>query len=112
MPLKFDHIKAALAAPPKTKQTWSGVEVVDHFKAFFDIPETGPWGYPAWLRHIKANSVTIHQAKQLTRIMSEREAWLLKNKGEQLHRGKWMFNRFRKEIKEMGVDKFISANSR
>ena len=100
----------ARIAKPKSKETWSGVEVVDYFAKCFDVPKHGPWGYSAWLRRVKETQLTIHQAKQLVQIMEERAAWLA-TKGEKLQKGQWMFNRFRKEIKVMGVDKFISAKS-
>lgn len=101
-----------LPAKPTTKQTWEGVEVVDYFKTHFDIPESGPWGYSSWLRRVKQHHITMHHAKKLVAIMLAKEVWLLAARGEKLERGKWMFNRFKVEIKEKGVDRFISANSK
>lgn len=95
----------------RTSQTWSGVEVVDYFKTQFDIPDTGPFGYTSWLRRVKNASLSLEQAKKLVDIMKGKEAWLEREKGEKLHRGKWVFNRFRYEIKEMGVDKYIASQS-
>lgn len=95
----------------QSKQTWSGVEVVDYFKTQFDIPDDGPFGYTAWLRRVKNASLSLVQAQKLISIMKDKEAWLEREKGEKLHRGKWVFNRFRYEIKEMGVDKYISSQS-
>ena len=101
-----------LPTKPKSKCTWEGPEVVDYFKTYFDVPEAGPWGYSAWLRRVKQYRVTIHHAKKLVAIMLAKEKWLHEAKGEKLERGKWMFNRFKTDIKEQGVDRFISANSR
>lgn len=93
-----------------SNQTWPGVEVVDYFRQHFDIPEKGPWGYAAYLRRIKELNINIDHARRLVMIMKKREAWLLRVKKEKLHRGKWMFNRFIKEIKEQGIERFIIFN--
>lgn len=111
MGLSFAHLEERLANPTKS-QNWEGVEVVDHFKKYFDVPVQGPWGYAAWLRRIKSHKITMYHAKRLIDIMLEREHWLRTNKQIELHRGKWMFNRFREDIKTMGIDRFISHNSR
>lgn len=107
--LDFSHIQANLQK--KSKQTWQGVEVVDYFKRYLDIPDKGKFGYTYWLRLVKDNGVTIYHAPKLMEIMLKREDWLLKEKKEKLPREKWLFNRFRYDIKEKGVDKFISSNS-
>lgn len=93
---------------PTTKATWEGPEVVDYFKKYFDIPEKGSFGYGSWLRRIKKENINEYHAKQLIEIMLGVEGWL-KAKGQTLHRGKWMFNRFRYEIKEKGIDKYIAS---
>jgi len=112
-PMKFKTLDFSRFQKPAkpVKQTWSGVEVADYFKQYFDIPDTGAFGYSSWLRRIKKEKVSLDQAKRIIEIMLGVEAWLLKDKGEKLHRGKWMFNRFRFEIKEKGVDKFIASKS-
>lgn len=94
---------------PKSKQTWSGVDVADYFKKYFDIPNTGAFGYSSWLRRIKIAGVKQYHAEKLVMIMQNREKWLKETKNETMHRGKWMFNRFRFEIKEVGIDKYISS---
>lgn len=94
----------------KSKETWEGVQIVDYFATQFEIPATGHYGYTSWLRRVKG--MNLHQAKRLVEIMEDTEQWLLKTKGEKMHRGKWMFNRFRYEIKEKGVDKYIASKSR
>lgn len=108
--MDFSHLPK-MEVKKKTKQTWYGVEVVDYFRTQFDIPEDGAYGYSAWLQKVKNASVSIVQAKKLVEIMKGKERWLRDTKGEELHRGKWMFNRFRYEIKEKGVDKYISSQS-
>lgn len=107
----MDQIKFDLErySQPTTKASWSGVEVVDYLKTLFDIPNTGPYGYTAWLRRVKNASISLEQAKKVVDIMYSRERWV-QSKGGSLHRGKWMMNRF-KEFKEISVDKWISKNS-
>ena len=78
--------------------------VVDHFRIYFDIPNKAPFGYSYWLKLVKSCEITIHHAKKLTSIMLDREAWLQREKGRKLERGKWMTNRF-KEIKEIVICK-------
>lgn len=109
MALDFSHIHQRINTP--TKQTWSGVEVVDYLKTQFEIPDDGAFGYTSWLRRVKKVEMSLEQAKRVVEIMKSREKWLMKEKGEKLHRGKWMFNRFRYDFKEMTIDKFISKNS-
>lgn len=92
-----------------SKETWEGVTVVNFFKEYFPIPDKGPYGYTSWLRRVKSAGVKMYHAQKLVEIMRAREAWLLREKGEILHRGKWMFNRFRYEIKEQGIDRYISS---
>ena len=94
---------------PTTKATWSGVEVVDYFREHFEIPDTGSYGYSSWLRRVKTAEISIFHAKELISIMKEKERFIRQSTGEQMHRGKWMFNRFRYEIKEKGIDKYISS---
>lgn len=107
MALDLSHIELK---KPQTKQTWSGVEVVDYLATLFDIPKSGPYGYSSWLRRVKNANLSLFQAQKVASIMRERESWL-KSKGETLHRGKWWFNRFRYDFKDMGVDSWISKNS-
>lgn len=109
---KFTGMERFTKPTTKAKQTWSGVEVVDYLQTQFDIPILGPFGYSSWLRRVKTASISLHHAQKLIGIMVEREKWLQKEKGEKLHRGKWMFNQFRHDIKTLGIDKFISKNSR
>ena len=95
--------------PVKVKQTWEGVDVVDFFKEYFDISDKGAFGYSSWLKRVKDAKVKMYHAKELVKIMENTEQWLKKSKGETMHRGKWMFNRFRYDIKEKGIDKYISS---
>ena len=96
---------------PTTKATWSGVEVADYFKKYFEIADSGAFGYSSWLRRIKKENVNKYQAEKLIEIMLGVEKWLKTSEGEDLERGKWMFNRFRYEIKQKGIDKYISSKS-
>lgn len=102
--------KGHFGVKKKTAQTWSGVEVVDYFKTLFDIPDNGAYGYSSWLRRVKNASMSLEQAKQVAEIMKARERWVKQTTGEAMHRGRWMFNRFRYDFREMSVDKFISKN--
>ncbi len=101
----FDKYKK----PEKSKATWEGVEVVEYFQKYIDIPEKGRYGKTFWYRKIKDCKITMYHAQKIVDIMQQRKKWL-KGKGEELHCGKWMTNRF-VEIRKVGIDKFISKNS-
>lgn len=97
---------------PKSKATWSGVEVVDYFKKYFEIEDKGAFGYSSWLRRVKQEDINQYHAEKLIEIMLGVEKWLKDSQDKKLERGKWMFNRFRYEIREKGVDRYIASKSR
>ena len=103
---KFAHIQLK---KKKTKQTNKWVEVVDLFKTLFEILDKGAYGYSSWLKRVKVAEMTLYQAEKVAAIMVSDEAYILKTKGEKMHRGKWMFNRFRYEFKKRGVDGYLSS---
>ena len=97
--------------PEKTTATWEGVEVVEIFQRYFPIPDKGAFGKTFYYRKIKELRITIDQAKKIMDIMQARRKWLKQTKGSDLQCGKWLTNRF-VEMKQIGVDRFISKNSK
>lgn len=95
---------------PTTKATWEGVEVVEYFQKYFDIPEKGAFGKTFYYRKIKELGITMYHAQKIIEIMQSRRRYIKQTTGEDMHCGKWLVNRF-KEMKEIGVDRFISKNS-
>lgn len=103
----FDKYKKPTKKKPPT---WEGVEVVELFQQHIDIPDKGRYGKTFWYRKIRDCGIKLHHAHKIIAIMQQRRTWLKKEKGEDMHCGKWMTNRFA-EIRKMGVDCFISKNS-
>lgn len=111
MALDFSHIKQRIEQPAKSKPTWEGVEVVEYLQIYIDIPEKGNYGKTFHYRKLKELKMTLDQAKRVIDIMLARAKWVSDTTGEQMHRGKWITNRY-KEMAEIGVDRFIAKNSR
>lgn len=93
-----------------TKATNKWAEAVDYLKLHITIPDKGRYGYSFHLGKCKACKIELHQARKIVKIMLDVETWLKREHKSKLDRGRWLTNRY-KEIKEMGVDRFISSKS-
>lgn len=96
---------------PSTKATHEGVEVVEYFqKHGVDIEQKGRFGFAFHLGKIKQCGIKMYHAEKIVTIMQGRAAYVRQQSGEEMHRGKWLTNRY-KEIREVGVTGFISKNT-
>lgn len=90
--------------------THEGVEVVEYFQKYIDIPMKGKFGFSFHLGKIKACGIKTYHAEKIIEIMKARKAWVKAMYGEELECGKWLTNRY-KEIQKIGPEKFLSKNT-